>query len=58
MNRVNSLKKIFGQNPKQLKENFHQYCVYKVLGIYEKYVMPPQNISLRDLKIKEFEDRK
>ncbi|CAI2366906.1 unnamed protein product [Moneuplotes crassus] len=58
MNSLNSAKKIFMTGPAGIKRSVKRFCINKVLNVYEKWFIPPQSISLRDLKIKEFEDRK
>ena len=58
MRKVQKLRKFLFRHPKQVKEDIHDFFVGIALRYYENWVLPKQTISLRDLKIREFEDRK
>lgn len=58
MNNIKSLQANIFKQPQILKQRVHSYLIDKVLNFYEKWVIPPNSVSLRQLKLQEFEDRK
>lgn len=55
---MQALKRQFRKNPLVIKNEIHQYFINKILNFYEGWVIPKNSISLRELKLQEFEDRK
>ena len=58
MNKLKRAGMFFFRHPQAVKQDIHTFFINIALNYYENWVLPKQSISLRELKIQEFEDRK